>query len=84
MQVETDEGHKSVELSGFDELAEAVSYLLSADHVLISEAVGAGKEFGTIRIRCRGMAVTPNFGVTRQPYNNAVKLIYCTWRLCIN
>ncbi|GAB3536073.1 hypothetical protein [Photobacterium alginatilyticum] len=53
MQVETDEERNSVELSGFDELAEAVSYLLLADHVLISEEVGTGKEFGTIRIRCR-------------------------------
>ncbi|MCG7497501.1 hypothetical protein MHO82_11555 [Vibrio sp. Of7-15] len=52
MQVETDEEHNSVELAGFDELAEAVSYLLAAEHVLISEEVGTGKEFGTIRIEC--------------------------------
>lgn len=52
MQAENDEEGKSIELSGFDELADSVSDLLQAEHVCISEELGTGKEFGTIRIEC--------------------------------
>ncbi len=43
---------ESIELTGFDDLAESVSNLIEAEHVVISKEVNSGKEFGIIRINC--------------------------------
>jgi len=52
LSVETDNGVRSLELSGFEGLSEAVSAMLIADRVIISEEVGTQKEFGSVRIEC--------------------------------
>jgi len=51
-QVSKQTSEESIELSGFSELAEAVSGLLEAERVVISREIESGKEFGTIRIEC--------------------------------
>ncbi|MGF1723218.1 hypothetical protein [Photobacterium nomapromontoriensis] len=52
LQVLDGELVKSIELSGFEELADAISPILIADRVIISEELGTQKEFGSIRIEC--------------------------------
>ncbi|KLV04107.1 hypothetical protein ABT56_15985 [Photobacterium aquae] len=42
-----------LELFGFEDLADSISTMLSAERVVISEELNTGnKEFGTIRIEC--------------------------------
>lgn len=50
--VSKQDSEESIELSGFSELAEAVSDLIEAERVVISKEINSGKEFGTIRIEC--------------------------------
>ncbi len=52
IQVKTVGGDKEVILSGFNELAEAISQLVLAERVIISREINTGKEFGTFRIEC--------------------------------
>ena len=51
VSLQTSQG-KVICLYGHDELAEALSELLTAERFSISREVGSGKEFGTIRIEC--------------------------------
>ncbi len=51
-QVSKQNSQENIELSGFSELAEAVSDLLEAERAVISKEIDSGKEFGTIRIEC--------------------------------
>ncbi|WP_269533762.1 hypothetical protein [Chitinimonas sp. BJYL2] len=50
--VEKADGRATIELSGFDGLANAVSILIESEKVLISKETNSGKEFGSIRIEC--------------------------------
>jgi len=52
LQIESNGQEKNLNLSGFDELAECVSYFLVSERVVVSKEIGTGKEFGTIRIEC--------------------------------
>lgn len=52
LQISKHASDESIELSGFSELAEAVSDLLEAEKAVISKEINSGKEFGTIRIEC--------------------------------
>jgi len=52
LQIDAADSGKSIELHGFNDLAEAVSHLPSSERVIISKEVNSGKEFGTIRIEC--------------------------------
>ncbi|EGU30855.1 hypothetical protein VIBRN418_16251 [Vibrio sp. N418] len=44
--------NQTVELYGFEDLADSVSDLLSSDRITISQELNTYKEFGTIRIEC--------------------------------
>ncbi|MFW7526334.1 hypothetical protein ACODM8_19660 [Vibrio ostreicida] len=44
--------NQNIELFGFEDLANSVSDLLSAERIEISEELGTYKEFGTVRIEC--------------------------------
>jgi len=52
LQVESNGREKSLTLTGFDELAESISYFLVSEHAVVSKEIDTGKEFGTIRIEC--------------------------------
>lgn len=43
---------ETIELTGFEDLAESVSNLIEAERAVISKEIDSGKEFGTIRIEC--------------------------------
>ncbi|MDH2431100.1 hypothetical protein QCD60_00840 [Pokkaliibacter sp. MBI-7] len=43
---------QSITLSGYNDLASALSDLLQVERVVISRELNSGKEFGTIRIEC--------------------------------
>ncbi|BEU02958.1 hypothetical protein OAG1_17580 [Agarivorans sp. OAG1] len=51
-QVARNYSEESIELTGFEGLAEAVSSLLQAESATISKEVNSGKEFGIIKIEC--------------------------------
>ncbi|NAZ48242.1 hypothetical protein GL178_18950 [Vibrio toranzoniae] len=44
--------NQTVELYGFEDLADSVSDLLSSDRINISQELNTYKEFGTVRIEC--------------------------------
>ena len=52
LQVSKNDSEEAIELSGFEDLADAVSNLLQAERAVISKEANSGKEFGTIRIEC--------------------------------
>lgn len=52
MQISKQDSLETIELCGFDDLAESVSRLLVAERVVISKEINSGKEFGTIRVEC--------------------------------
>ena len=52
LQFSKNDSEETIELSGFEDLAEAVSALLQAERAVISKEANSGKEFGTIRIEC--------------------------------
>ncbi len=52
LQVSKNDSEETIELSGFEGLAQAVSSLIEAERAVISKDTNSGKEFGTIRIEC--------------------------------
>ncbi|WCN09954.1 hypothetical protein [Marinomonas mediterranea] len=43
---------ETIELTGFEDLAESVSNFIEAERAVISKEIDSGKDFGTIRIEC--------------------------------
>jgi len=52
LQVSKNGSKEVIELSGFEDLAKAVSSLLQAERAVISKEANSGKEFDTIKIEC--------------------------------